>query len=100
MAKKPAADLAASGLLVTKGAAVAPKDAPQRGAQVGRTTETVPVADAEPPADKGLVPLQFRVSAKFREEFEVYAFNSKPRRKMVDVLKAAFEALKEKEGRR
>lgn len=85
--KKKPADLAAAGLMVTKGAATPPRDVPQRSAEVPHETQP-----------GNLVPLQFRVPAEFREEFERYAFESRPRRKMVDVLKDAFEALKKKES--
>lgn len=88
MAKRPA-DLSAAGLLVKKGGATPPQDAPQRSAEVATKVE-----------QGNLVPLQFRVPADFREDFERYAFDSSPRRKMVDVLKDAFAALKEKEGRK
>lgn len=89
MAQKPA-NMAAAGLLASKGAAKAPADAPQRSA-------VVETAKAAPTPAETLVPLQFRVPTSFREEFEQYAFHSSPRRKMVDVLKDAFDALKEKE---
>jgi len=88
-AKKPAA--LTSGLLVKKGEASASTGAPQRGAD--------PAPEITPPVkDQPMVPLNFKVPADWKEEFERYAFNSTPRRKMVDVLKDAFLALKEKEG--
>jgi len=86
MATKPGA--LTSDMLAKKGAASVPNGAPQRGSDAEEVT-AVP---------NPLVPLNFRVPADFREAFETYAFNSKPRRKMVSLLKDAFAALKEKEG--
>lgn len=86
--KKPAAALTA-GLVAKKGSAAVSDGAPQRGA-------TPTVAPVAPSAD--LVPMNFRVPGQFKEEFDSYAFNSKPRRKNVQLLKDAFQALKEKEG--
>lgn len=90
MAKPASLD---AGLVVKKGSAAVTDGAPQRGTPVPRS------APAKPATGEPLVPLNFRVPASFREEFESYAFNSAPRRKMVALLKDAFAALKEKEGR-
>lgn len=74
-------------LVVKKGGAAVTEGAPQRGATPAK-------------ADHGdqLVPLNFRVPASFRQEFEEYAFNGPSRRKMVALLKDAFAALKAQEG--
>ena len=90
MAKPASLD---AGLVVKKGAAAVTDGAPQRGTPVPAP------ASVKASSGEALVPLNFRVPASFREEFESYAFNSQPRRKMVALLKDAFAALKEKEGR-
>ena len=91
MAKTKVGDLSA--MTIKKGAAAPAAGVPQRSA--------VPAEGPKKGAGEGsaLVPFNFRVPAEWREEFERYAFNSTPRRKMVDVLKDAFQALKEKEGK-
>lgn len=93
MAKKPAATLEA--VTMKKGNGEPAAGAPQREAPA----RPAPKAKAHP-SEKGgnLVPLNFRVPEDFKEEFQTYAFMSRPRRKMVDLLKDAFAALKEKEG--
>lgn len=93
MAKAPAASLTA-GILVKKGAAGASPGAPQRGAEPVATSTMKTAHNA---ASENLVPLNFRVPESFRKEFADYAYHSD--RKMVDLLKASFLALKREEGR-
>jgi hypothetical protein len=92
-AKSKPADLAA--LTLKKGAAAPAEGAPQRSAEPNPSTKPQ-VAKA----GEELVPLNFRVPSSFRTEFEEYAFNGPSRRKMVQLLKDAFEALKEREQNR
>lgn len=79
-----------AGLVAKKGSAAVTDGAPQRGAS--------PAPTPKAQAGEDLVPLNFRVPASWREEFERYAFESHPRRKLVTLLKDAFAALKEQEA--
>jgi hypothetical protein len=88
-------------LTIRKGAAAPSPGLPPRSPDNQGVTvpPAAPVAPSSPRAEKGpLVPLNFRVPAEFREAFESYAFNSSPRRKMVDLLKDAFQALQKHES--
>ena len=89
---KPAA--LSAGLVVTKGADVVTTTtgAPQRSAEVAP-------AEADGRAKKGkteFAQLNFKLEPEWVKEFQTYAFNSG--RKNNELLKAAFEALKEKEA--
>lgn len=89
--KRKAAELTA-GILVKKGAAGVSPGVSQRGTEPPRVT-TLNAASEE------LKGMHFKVPKSFQKEFADYAYHSD--RKMVDVLKAAFLALKkEEEGRR
>ena len=95
---KPTSSLQDIGL-ARKGAATVSGDLPQRGAPSAPPAAAPSAKRAHNASSEPLVPLNFRVPESFREAFESYAIDSRPRRKMVDVLKAAFQALQEKEGR-
>lgn len=92
-AKSKPADLAA--LTLKKGAAAPAEGVPQRSAALIATSKPQVVKTGDE-----LVPLNFRVPSSFRTEFEEYAFNGPSRRKMVQLLKDAFDALKEREQNR
>lgn len=92
MAKKPAT---LEAVTMKKGKGGPATGAPQREASA-RLSPEEKVSQLQKAGN--LVPLNFRVPEDFKEEFQTYAFMSRPRRKMVDLLKDAFAALKEKES--
>lgn len=85
-AKKKSAELSA-GLVAVKGAAVPTSDMPARAPLVQEPAE----------AEKGLAPLNFRVSAAFRREFKTYAAQNDL--KLNELLRLSFEAYSRQKAR-
>jgi hypothetical protein len=102
MRNKPAA-LSAS-LVAVKGMAAPTPDMPSRGTEA---TPAAPLADSpalsgpggqapEAEADRGSMPLNFRVPDSFRREFKVYA--AKHGLKLNELLRRSFEAYRRSNG--
>lgn len=84
MSKKPA--VLSADLIATKGAAKPAPDMPARGSALEEQATTA----REGEGGKGLMPLNFRVSAGFRREFKTYA--AQHDLKLNELLRLSFDA--------
>lgn len=86
MSKKPAA--LSADLIATKGGAKPAPDMPVRSSAMEE--QATPASGREGEGDKGLMPLNFRVSAVFRREFKTYA--AQHDLKLNELLRLSFDA--------
>lgn len=92
MSKKPAA--LSADLIATKGGAKPAPDMPVRSSAMQE--QAARPGDREGEGGKGLMPLNFRVSASFRREFKTYA--AQHDLKLNELLRLSFEAYRRHGG--
>jgi hypothetical protein len=92
MSKKPATLLA--DLIATKGGAKPPADMPTRSSAIPDQESSTANRGGE--TERGLIPLNFRVSAAFRREFKTYA--AQHDLKLNELLRLSFDAYRRQQG--